>query len=188
MECIMDNPVAKFFAALKDKNLDSALSVVAEDVVFKAQGPNTVPIYGRFIGKKGVVEFLSILGELFTALFTRVDHKVSHLLWNSQPSFRLPPNTYHLLPNFLTVVYPFKNCCNTEAFEIYKLVAVDNYIFAHGYMQHRVKKTERIFKCEYALVCTTKNGLITSYKMFEDTAALSEAYSSDRFWDVSYFG
>lgn len=130
----MDNPVAKFFAALKDKDLDRALSLVAEDVVFEAQGPNTVPIYGKFIGKKGVVEFLSILGELF----------------------------------------------NTEAFEIYKLVAVDNYIFAHGYMQHLVKKTERIFKCEYALVCTTKNGLITSYKMFEDTAALSEAYSSDR--------
>ncbi|MGB3513395.1 MAG: nuclear transport factor 2 family protein [Microcoleaceae cyanobacterium] len=130
----MNNPVAKFFAALKDRDLDRALSVVAEDVVFEAQGPNTVPIYGKFIGKKGVVEFLSILGELF----------------------------------------------NTEAFEIYKLVAVDNYIFAHGYMQHRVKKTERIFKCEYALVCTTKNGLITSYKMFEDTAALSEAYSSDR--------
>ncbi|NEP77446.1 MAG: nuclear transport factor 2 family protein [Okeania sp. SIO3B3] len=130
----MDNPVAKFFAALKDKDLDRALSVVAEDVVFEAQGPNTVPIYGKFIGKKGVVEFISILGELF----------------------------------------------NTEAFEIYKLVAVDNYIFAHGYMQHRVKKTERIFKCEYALVCTSKNGLITSYKMFEDTAALSEAYSSDR--------
>ena len=130
----MDNPVAKFFAALKDKDLDRALSLVAEDVVFEAQGPNTVPIYGKFIGKKGVVEFLSILGELF----------------------------------------------NTEAFEIYKLVAVDNYIFAHGYMQHRVKKTERIFKCEYALVCTSKNGLITSYKMFEDTAALSEAYSSDR--------
>ncbi|NER05263.1 MAG: nuclear transport factor 2 family protein [Okeania sp. SIO3C4] len=130
----MDNPVAKFFAALKDKDLDRALSVVAEDVVFEAQGPNTVPIYGKFIGKKGVVEFISILGELF----------------------------------------------NTEAFEIYKLVAVDNYIFAHGYMQHRVKKTDRLFKCEYALVCTSKNGLITSYKMFEDTAALSEAYSSDR--------
>lgn len=95
----MDNPVAKFFAALKDRDLDRALSVVAEDVVFEAQGPNTVPIYGKFIGKKGVVEFLSILSELF----------------------------------------------NTEAFEIYKLVAVDNYIFAHGYMQHRVKKTERIF-------------------------------------------
>ncbi|MDY7002473.1 MAG: nuclear transport factor 2 family protein [Cyanobacteriota bacterium] len=130
----MDNPVAKFFAALKDRDLDRALSVVAEDVVFEAQGPNTVPIYGKFIGKKGVVEFLSILGELF----------------------------------------------NTEAFEIYKLVAVDNYIFAHGYMQHQVKKTERIFKCEFALVCTSKNGLITYYKMFEDTAALSEAYNSDR--------
>lgn len=127
----MDNPVAKFFAALQDKDLDRALSVVAEDVVFEAQGPNTVPIYNKFTGKKGVLEFVSILGELF----------------------------------------------NTEAFEIYKLVAVDNYTFVYGYMQHRVKKTDRVFKCEYALVCTIENGLITSYKMFEDTAALQAAYT-----------
>ncbi len=34
-------------------------------------------------------------------------------------------------------------------------------------------------KRPYALVCTTENGLITSYKMFEDTTALLEAHSSN---------
>jgi len=66
---------------------------------------------------------------------------------------------------------------DTEAFAFKKWAEVDNYVFAHGYMQHRVKKTNHVFKCEWALVCIVKNGLITSYKMFEDTAALQAAYA-----------
>lgn len=66
---------------------------------------------------------------------------------------------------------------DTEAFEFKKWAVVDNYVFAHGYMQHRVKKTGRAFQCEWALVCQVENGLITSYKMFEDTAALQAAYA-----------
>jgi len=66
---------------------------------------------------------------------------------------------------------------DTEAFEFKKWVEMDDYVFAHGYMQHRVKKTGKVFKCEWALVCQVENGLITSYKMFEDTAALQAAYA-----------
>ncbi len=66
---------------------------------------------------------------------------------------------------------------DTEAFEFYKWAVADNYVFAHGYMRHRVKKTDRVFKCEWVLVCAVENGLITSYKMFEDTAALQAAYA-----------
>ena len=65
----------------------------------------------------------------------------------------------------------------TEAFEFKKWAALDNYVFAHGYMQHRVRKTDKAFQCEWALVCQVENGLITSYKMFEDTAALQAAYA-----------
>jgi len=66
---------------------------------------------------------------------------------------------------------------DTEAFEFKKWAEVDNYVFAHGYMQHRVKRTDQVFQCEWALVCQVENGLITSYKMFEDTAALQTAYA-----------
>jgi ketosteroid isomerase-like protein len=66
---------------------------------------------------------------------------------------------------------------DTEAFEFKKWAEVDNYVFAYGYMQHRVKKTNQVFKSEWALVCQVENGRITSYKMFEDTAALQAAYA-----------
>lgn len=65
----------------------------------------------------------------------------------------------------------------TEAFEFYKWGEADNFVFAFGYMQHRVRKTGRIFKCEWALVCQLKGDRIISYKMFEDTAALQSAYA-----------
>lgn len=66
---------------------------------------------------------------------------------------------------------------DTEDFQFKKWAEADDYVFAHGYMQHRVKKTDRVFQCEWALVCRVKNGFITSYKMFEDTAALQTAYA-----------
>ncbi|GJM15015.1 MAG: hypothetical protein DHS20C13_03420 [Thermodesulfobacteriota bacterium] len=65
---------------------------------------------------------------------------------------------------------------DTEAYEIYDIVEKDDYIFAIGLMKHRVKKTDRMFECEWSLVCKVKDGQIISYKMFEDTAALEKAY------------
>lgn len=75
---------------------------------------------------------------------------------------------------FLTIL---SELFDTEAFEFRKWAEVDNYVFAYGYMQHRVKKTDLVFKSEWALVCQVENGRITSYKMFEDTAALQAAYA-----------
>ena len=65
---------------------------------------------------------------------------------------------------------------DTEAYEIYDIVEKDDYIFTIGLMKHRVKKTDRMFECEWSLVCKVKDGQIISYKMFEDTAALEKAY------------
>ncbi|VEU23899.1 DEKNAAC105284 [Brettanomyces naardenensis] len=68
---------------------------------------------------------------------------------------------------------------DTEKFEFRKWAEADDYVFAYGYMQHRVKKTDKVFKCEWSLVCRVEGGKIVSYKMFEDTAALQEAYGED---------
>ena len=65
---------------------------------------------------------------------------------------------------------------DTEAFEIYDIIEKDGYVFALGLMKHRVKKTGKIFECEWVLICKIKDNQIISYKMFEDTAALEKAY------------
>ncbi|MGL5084073.1 MAG: nuclear transport factor 2 family protein [Microcoleaceae cyanobacterium] len=126
----MSNPVQQFFTCLFNNDLSGALDLVHDDAVFEAQGPSSVPIYGRFEGEAGVKQFLAILTEMF----------------------------------------------ETEAFEIRKWSVIDEFVFAYGYMQHRVRKTGRIFKSEWALVCQVQGDRIISYKMFEDTAALQTAY------------
>ena len=76
--------------------------------------------------------------------------------------------------HFLTIA---SEIFETEAFEFTKWATADDFVFAHGYMQHRVRKTGRIFRSEWALVCQIENNRISSYKMFEDTAALQAAYA-----------
>ena len=122
--------VEDFFAALGSGDEDAALELVTPDATFEAQGPATVPIYGRFVGHDGVRRFIATLRELF----------------------------------------------DTERFDVRRLTQSDGLAFAYGYMQHRVRKTGRVLRSEWALYCEVRDGRIRTYKMFEDTAALAIAY------------
>ncbi|MEM8781089.1 MAG: nuclear transport factor 2 family protein [Cyanobacteria bacterium P01_G01_bin.49] len=127
----MYNPVQQFFLSVANRDLTGVFETVNDNVVFEAQGPKIVPIYGRFEGKKGVEKFVNTLFDLF----------------------------------------------DTEAFEIRKWAFSEDFVFAYGYMQHRVRQTNKVFKSEWSLVCRLENDRISSYKMFEDTAALQSAYN-----------
>lgn len=127
----MYNPVQKFFSCVAEQDLNGVLATVTDNVVFEAQGPETVPIYGKFEGKQGIEKFVNTLYELF----------------------------------------------DTEAFEIRQWSFAEDYVFSYGYLQHRVRKTGKIFKSEWSLVCRLEGDRISSYKMFEDTAALQAEYA-----------
>ena len=71
-----------------------------------------------------------------------------------------------------------QNMFDTEKFEIRQAVEQAEVAFAYGYMQHRVIKTNKVFCSEFALYCRTQNGRISTYKMFEDTAALAIAHQN----------
>jgi ketosteroid isomerase-like protein len=122
--------VEDFFTALGSGNEDAALGLVTADATFEAQGPPTIPIYGRFEGHDGVRDFVATLREMF----------------------------------------------DTERFDVRQSTQSDGLAFAYGYMQHRVRKTRRVFRSEWALYCEVHEGRIHTYKMFEDTAALAAAY------------
>jgi ketosteroid isomerase-like protein len=125
-----DKVIDRFFAALGSGNEEGALELVTPDATFEAQGPPSVPIYGRFEGHEGVRRFIATLSELF----------------------------------------------DTERFDVHRSTQGDGLAFAYGYMQHRVRKTGRVFRSEWALYCEVREGRIHTYKMFEDTAALAAAY------------
>jgi uncharacterized protein len=60
-----NNIIDKFFIELGDGNEEAALELVTPDATFEAQGPPSVPIYGRFEGYDGVRRFMATLRELF---------------------------------------------------------------------------------------------------------------------------
>jgi ketosteroid isomerase-like protein len=64
----------------------------------------------------------------------------------------------------------------TERFEVRQSTQSGEIAFAYGYMQHRVRRTGHVFRSEWALYCELRDGRIRTYKMFEDTAALTAAY------------
>ena len=57
--------IERFFSILFTQGIDAALELVTIDTVFEAQGPSSVPIYGRFEGHEGVRKFVAILQDLF---------------------------------------------------------------------------------------------------------------------------
>lgn len=65
----------------------------------------------------------------------------------------------------------------TEQFEIRKWAESGDYAFAYGYMQHRVRKTGKTFKSEFAVVAQIEGGVIRHYRIFEDTAAAEHAFA-----------
>lgn len=71
-----------------------------------------------------------------------------------------------------------QNEFNTDKFEISNSIENLEVAFAFGYMQHRVIKTDQVFCSEFALYCEIRNNQISVYKMFEDTAALINAYKN----------
>ncbi|PMS23194.1 hypothetical protein C0Z18_03065 [Trinickia dabaoshanensis] len=125
------NPLQVFFSKVGARDLPGALSVIDDATVFEPQGPQNLPIYGRFVGRVGVERLLTTLGEQF----------------------------------------------ETEQFEIRKWAEADDHVFAYGFMQHRVRKTGKTFKSEFAVVAQVEGGLIRHYRIFEDTAAAVEAFA-----------
>jgi NADPH2:quinone reductase len=57
--------IDEFFATLASGDEEGALGLVTPDATFEAQGPPSVPIYGRFEGVEGVRRFIATLRELF---------------------------------------------------------------------------------------------------------------------------
>ena len=62
---MIETIIDRFFALLFSQGIDAALDLVSPDTVFEAQGPSSVPIYGRFKGHEGVRKFVDILQNLF---------------------------------------------------------------------------------------------------------------------------
>lgn len=65
-----------------------------------------------------------------------------------------------------------------EKFEISDILVKANRVIVLGYLESRVKATNKLIASEFCFDILVRNGLITRYHMFEDTFAVSSAVSS----------
>lgn len=63
----------------------------------------------------------------------------------------------------------------SERFEIKDILVKDKRVIAVGELASRVKKTGRLIETEFVLEMMVEEGLITRFRMFEDSYAVSEA-------------
>ncbi|MEF3099696.1 hypothetical protein EC841_10580 [Raoultella ornithinolytica] len=64
---------------------------------------------------------------------------------------------------------------SSEHFEIKDILIKDKHVVAIGELASRVKKTNKLIETEFVLDMHIEDGLITRFRMFEDSYAVSEA-------------
>jgi len=64
---------------------------------------------------------------------------------------------------------------DTRMFTVDAVIETDELGFAAGRFEHRIRATDRLFRSHWSVLCAFRNGRITLYRFFEDTAALEEA-------------
>lgn len=74
-----------------------------------------------------------------------------------------------------TFISNLGNTFDTKAFSVEHLVGEGNIAFANGKFTHVVKTTGKIFTSDWSLMCEIKDGKISTYQFYEDSAKYIEA-------------
>lgn len=64
---------------------------------------------------------------------------------------------------------------NTQKFDVERIVAQDNIVFANGSFVHEVKATGKMFASDWVQLSVIADGKIKEYRFYEDSAAFVDA-------------
>jgi uncharacterized protein len=64
---------------------------------------------------------------------------------------------------------------DTQSFLVDHVIESETKGAAFGRFEHRIRATGRLFRSHWAVFCEFADGKITTYRFYEDTAALEEA-------------
>ena len=73
----------------------------------------------------------------------------------------------------------FKQVAESEDFEVFEpreFTAQGDTVVAVGHYRAKVKKTGRSFESDFAMVFTLKNGKVSAFREFTDSAAINAAF------------
>lgn len=93
-----------------------------------------------------------------------------------RPSERIPLyGTYHGPDGATQVFSAFASVLKPGLFEVEAAIDQGEHAVMYGHLQHEGIASGRVFISDWALICKVRNGLITHYHFYEDTAALETA-------------
>ncbi|WP_165390154.1 nuclear transport factor 2 family protein [Thalassococcus sp. S3] len=119
--------------------------------------------------------FFSNLGDLEKAK-AFVDPDAIFVGVREHPDVNLPIyGTFRGHDGMMRFVGALKDAFDTQLFEIDMVHENPTEGFATGRFEHRVKRTGALFRSRWALFAQFRDGRISHYRFFEDTAALEEA-------------
>ncbi|HYD39676.1 MAG TPA: nuclear transport factor 2 family protein [Anaeromyxobacter sp.] len=83
--------------------------------------------------------------------------------------------TYRGRPGAREFVNALGRLLDTQAFDVDEVIGAGHVAYASGTFHHRVRSTGKSFTSRWALRCELEDGLLRSYRFFEDSAAYADA-------------
>lgn len=119
--------------------------------------------------------FLASLGDLDKAQ-RLVDPEAKFIAVREKPDSSLPLYGTFIGHDGLKVFTDgLRSAFDTQMFKVDTVLENNKIGFASGRFEHRIRATDAMFRSHWALMCEFKDGRISLYRFFEDTAALEEA-------------
>ncbi|MFC4104275.1 nuclear transport factor 2 family protein [Paenibacillus xanthanilyticus] len=107
-----------------------------------------------------------------------IHEEAKFIILKQEPSDKIPLyGTYYGKEGVRTYLNRLAETEQIERFTLYKLIGNQEAACAWGNFRIKVNVTGKVFDSDWAMVCEVEQGKIRFFQIFEDTAALEEAFS-----------
>jgi 4-carboxymuconolactone decarboxylase len=132
---------------------------------------------GNTNNKERLLEFFKSAKTDEAKMLSFVDKNAQYVAIKEKPSDKcFLYGTYEGHEGFKRLFTNLKEAFETQKFEFLGIMEDGNKVMAHGYFEHKVRSTGKLFCSHWSLVVQFREGKIVHCRFFEDTAALEEAF------------
>ncbi len=127
--------------------------------------------------KERLLEFFKTAKTNEAKMLSFVDTNAKYVAIKEEPNENcILYGTYEGHEGFKQLFANIKELFDTQKFEFLGIMEDGDKVMAHGYFEHLVRNTGKLFCSHWSLVAEFNEGKITHCRFFEDTAALEEAF------------
>jgi 4-carboxymuconolactone decarboxylase len=134
-------------------------------------------VIAKTSNKERLLEFFKSAKIDEAKMLSFVDKNAQYVAIKEKPSDKcFLYGTYEGHEGFKRLFANLKEAFETQKFEFQGIIEDGDKVMAHGYFEHKVRSTGKLFCSHWSLVAQFREGKIVHCRFFEDTAALEEAF------------